>query len=71
VKGVNKRMMVSFSENAYKTLEELQKATGESKAGILRTAIALLALAEEKKRKNGEGIAIVKNGKIKQEIVIP
>jgi len=67
----SKRMSVSFSERAYDVLEELAGRTGKSKADILRDALTLLHYAEQKKWENNEALAIVKNGKVMQEIVIP
>jgi metal-responsive CopG/Arc/MetJ family transcriptional regulator len=67
----NKRMTVSFSENAYEALEKIQNMTGKSKAEILRTALTLLYYAEQKKQENNSGLAIIKDGEVKQEIVIP
>lgn len=67
----NKRMTVSFSENAYEALEKIQNMTGKSKAEILRTALTLLYYAEQKKKENNSGLAIIKDGEVKQEIVIP
>lgn len=65
------RLSVTFSESAYRILENLQKDTGKSKAEILRLSLALLSYAEDKKKNSGESLAIVKDGHIKQEIIIP
>jgi metal-responsive CopG/Arc/MetJ family transcriptional regulator len=65
-----KRMNVSFNQKAYEALEKLESESGIGKSEILRNAIALISFIEEKKSE-GYKIATIKNGEIKQEIVIP
>lgn len=64
------RMTVAFNDKASAMLGRLQKSTGKSKVEILRTALTLLDYAEEKKG-CGEALALVKENKIRQEILIP
>jgi len=45
------RLNVSFSDEAYKTLTEISKETNQSKAEVLRTALALLKVAYDEERK--------------------
>lgn len=63
------RLTITFNDAAYAMLENLHKETHKTKAEVLRTALTLLDYVEEKK-KDKEILALVKDGEIKQEILI-
>lgn len=65
-----KRMNLTFNKKAYEILKKLEEDSGIGKSEILRNAVALINYIEEKKRE-GYGIAIIKDGEIKQEIITP
>lgn len=65
-----KRMNLTFNKKAYEILKKLEEDSGIGKSEILRNAVTLISYIEEKK-KEGYGIAIIKDGEIKQEIIIP
>jgi len=64
------RMSVKFNDKLSLVLEELQETTGKSKVEIIKKAIARLNYAV-KKKKYGESLVLFKDGKVKQEILIP
>jgi len=65
-----KRMNLTFNKKAYEILKKLEEDSGIGKSEILRNAVTLISYIGEKKRE-GYGIAIIKDGEIKQEIIIP
>jgi hypothetical protein len=67
-----KRLTLDFDPSAYELLEELALQSGKTKAGVVRTALALYAVAQEEERKHKNKLAVVdENGKqLKQLIVI-
>ena len=67
-----KRLTLDFDPSAYDLLEELALQSGKTKAGVVRTALALYAVAQEEERKHKNKLAVVdENGKqLKQLIVI-
>ncbi len=62
------RMSVSFSDDAYRTLEELARRKGTTMSEVLRDAISLEAYAE-KVREEGNRLLVEDDGKFR-EIVI-
>jgi len=67
---MKKRLSFTYSKNAYKILENLQKDIGKSKTEVLRLALALFSYAKDRTRNSEENLAFVKNGVIKQKIII-
>jgi len=65
------RMNITFNEKAYELLNELQKKTGKSKSELLRTALALLDYAEERKENDERIVVADKYDKIQKEILLP
>ncbi len=65
-----RRMNITFNDKCYKALEKLSVMGEVSKGEILRNAIALLDYVEERKEQ-GYKLTLVKDGKMKQEIVMP
>ncbi len=61
-------MSVSFSDDAYRTLEELARRKGTTMSEVLRDAISLEAYAE-KVREEGNRLLVEDDGKFR-EIVI-
>ncbi len=66
-----KRLTLEFDPNGYELLEELALNSGKTKAGVVRTALALYAVAHEEESKRKNKLAIVdENGKQLKQIVI-
>jgi len=65
-----KRFNLSLNNKAYKTLCNLADICDTNKGRVLRNAIALLDYVEEKKSE-GYRLALIKDGEIKQEIIMP
>ncbi len=63
------RLNVTFSENAYRTLEELAKQRGTSKAEILRDSIALEKWFEEARQEGGKILIEKKNGELREVFI--
>ncbi len=66
-----KRLTLDFDPNAYELLEHLAMESGKTKAGLLRTALALYAVAQAEERKHNHKLAIVdeKGTQVKQLII--
>ena len=66
-----KRLTLDFDPSAYELLEELALQSAKTKAGVLRTALALYAVVqdEEKKHKNKLAVVDEKGKQIKQLII--
>jgi len=62
------RLNVQFSEKQQSALEKLAREMDTTKAGVLRTALALLEVAL-RERKNGNRVGIVRDHKEVKEIV--
>ena len=66
-----KRLTLEFDPNAYDLLEELAHQSGKTKAGVVRTALALYAMAQEEEKKHNNKLAIVdESGKQLKQILI-
>ncbi len=61
---------VTCNRKFYKALCKLADVGGVSKGNIIANCVALLDYVEERKEQ-GEILALVKDGEIKQEIVFP
>ena len=65
------RLTLELDDRTYKKLEELEKELGEtSKAGVFRTAIALLLGISDDIFVNGSTLGIIKDGKIEKEVLV-
>jgi len=63
-------MKVIFNKRAYEVLEEIKEWTGSSFPETLRIALALLHYSL-KRRREGEGLAIIKDEEIIRELILP
>ncbi len=66
-----KRLTLDFDPSAYELLEQLALQSGKTKAGLVRSALALYAVAQEEEKKHNHKLAIVdeKGTQLKQLIV--
>lgn len=66
-----KRLTLDFDPSAYELLEELALQSAKTKAGVLRAALALYAVAQEEERKHKNKLAVVdeKGKQVKQLII--
>ena len=62
------RLNVQFNDKQQKTLEEMAKELGTTKAGVLKTALSLLEVAM-RERKEGNRLSVVKDNTVVKEIV--
>lgn len=65
-----KRVTVSFSKGAYRTLEELARAKGKSLSDTLRDAIAHEKWLLDTREKEGARLLIERNGEIREIVQI-
>ncbi len=66
-----KRLTFDFDSSGYELLEELALESGKTKAGVVRTALALYAVAQEEEKKHKNKLAVVdeKGKQVKQLII--
>ncbi len=65
-----RRLTLDFDLTAFELLEELAAKSGKTKAGVIRTALAVYAVAkEEEKRKNKLAVIDQKGRAVKQFII--
>jgi hypothetical protein len=62
------KLNVQFNDRQSKTLEDMAEEMGTTKAGVLKTALALLELAI-RERKEGNSLGVVRGEKVVKEIV--
>ena len=62
------RLNAQFNDKQQKTLEEMAKELGTTKAGVLKTALSLLEVAM-RERKEGNRLSVVKDNTVVKEIV--
>jgi hypothetical protein len=62
------KLNVQFNDRQTKTLEDMADALGTTKAGVLKTALALLEVAI-RERKDGHSLGVVKGDKVIKEII--
>lgn len=62
------RLNIQFSDRQNKALDELAEELGTTKAGVLKSALALLEVAL-RERKEGNRIGVVKDNTVVKEIV--
>jgi hypothetical protein len=65
-----KRLTLDFDPGAFELLEELALESGKTKAGVIRTALAVYAVAkEEEKHKNKLAVIDEKGHAVKQLVI--
>ena len=62
------KLNVEFTDQQRKLLDEMAEDLGTTKAGVLRTALALLQVAVREK-KEGNQVGIIRDNKVLKEIV--
>ena len=62
------KLNVQFNDRQSKRLEDLADEMGTTKAGVLKTALALLEVAI-RERKEGNSLGVVKGDKVVKEII--
>ena len=62
------KLNMQFNDRQAKTLENMAEVLGTTKAGVLKTALALLEVAIREK-KEGNSLGIIKGEKVIKEIV--
>ncbi|HEX8200162.1 MAG TPA: hypothetical protein VF590_06715 [Isosphaeraceae bacterium] len=62
------KLNVQFSDRQNKTLEDMAEEMGTTKAGVLKTALALLEVAL-RERKEGDSLGVAKGDKVVKEII--
>ena len=66
-----KRMTLDFDPGAYELLEELALQSGKTKAGVIRTALAVYAVAQDEQKKHNNSLAVVdQTGKPVKQLII-
>jgi len=65
-----KRLTLDFDPSGFALLEELALESGKTKAGVIRTALAVYAIArDEEKRKNKLAVIDEKGQAVKQLVI--
>lgn len=62
------KLNVQFNDRQSKNLEEMAAELGTTKAGVLKTALALLEVALREKRE-GNSLGVIKGEKVVKEII--
>ncbi len=62
------KLNVQFNDRQSKSLEDMAAEMGTTKAGVLKTALALLEVAI-RERKDGNSLGVVKGDKVVKEII--
>ncbi len=62
------KLNVQFNDRQNKSLEDMADEMGTTKAGVLKTALALLEVAL-RERKEGHALGVVKGDKVLKEII--
>lgn len=62
------KLNVQLNDRQSKNLEERAEELGTTKAGVLRTALALLEMALREKRE-GSSLGVIKGEKVVKEII--
>jgi hypothetical protein len=62
------KLNVQFNDRQNKSLEEMAEELGTTKAGVLKTALALLEVALREKRE-GNSLGVIKGEKVMKEII--
>lgn len=62
------KLNVQFNDRQSKSLDEMAENLGTTKAGVLKTALALLEIALREK-KDGNSLGVIKGEKVVKEII--
>ena len=62
------KLNVQFNDRQNKSLEQMAEDLGTTKAGVLKTALALLEVALREK-KGGNSLGVIKGEKVVKEII--
>jgi hypothetical protein len=62
------KLNVQFNDRQAKRLEDMAEEMGTTRAGVLKTALALLDVAI-RERKEGNALGVVKGDKVVKEII--
>ena len=62
------KLNVQFNDRQNKSLEDMAEELGTTKAGVLKTALALLEVALREKR-GGNALGVIKGEKVVKEII--
>jgi len=62
------KLNVQFNDRQNKSLEDMADELGTTKAGVLKTALALLEVALREKRE-GNSLGVIKGEKVVKEII--
>jgi hypothetical protein len=65
-----KRLTLDFDPSAFDLLEELALDSGKTKAGVIRTALAVYAVARDEEKKNNKLAVIDGKGNAVKQLVI-
>ena len=65
---MSSKLNVQFNDRQNKSLEDMAGEMGTTKAGVLKTALALLEVAL-RERKEGHALGVVKGDKVLKEII--
>lgn len=65
-----KRLTLDFDRNGFKLLEDLALASGKTKAGVIRTALAVYAIAKDEEKRNNKLAVIDEKGQAVKQLVI-
>lgn len=65
-----RRLTLDFEPGAFDLLEELALDSGKTKAGVIRTALAVYAVARDEEKKNNKLAVIDGNGNAVKQLVI-
>jgi hypothetical protein len=65
---VANKLNVQFSDRQAKTLEQMAEEMDTTKAGVLKTALALLEVAI-RERREGNALGVVRGDKVVKEII--
>jgi predicted DNA-binding protein len=61
-------LTISFSDDAYNTLDQLSEKTGKTKAEVLRDALALEDRVQETKKSDGR-VLLEENGQYRELLI--
>jgi predicted DNA-binding protein len=65
---LSRRLTISFSDDAYNTLDQLSEKTGKTKAEVLRDALALEDRVQETKKSDGR-VLLEENGQYRELLI--
>lgn len=65
-----KRLTLDFDPSAFELLEELAMESGKTKAGVIRTALAVYAVAKDEEKRNNKLAVIDETGHAVKQLVI-